>query len=137
MDLFKVLGVNEQFDQGSPNKSTKTYSEADTLLGPSHGETSYCDATKLYEKHLHHESEHKNSNEEPIVEEALENIDFITQLTTVDLVEDLHEDEALEQNCVDECFVCLSLSWGTIAHKASIRTIWQIKNVLSNEKDHQ
>lgn len=129
--------MNEQFDQDSPNKSSNTNSEADTLLSPCHGETSDRDTTKLYEKHLHHESEHKNANEEPIVEEALEYVDFITELTTVDLVEDLHEDEALEQNCVNEGFVCLSLSWGTIAHKASVRTIWQIKNILSNEKDHQ
>lgn len=94
------------------------------MLGPSHRETSDCYASKLYENHLHDESEHKNADEKPVVKESFENINLISEFTTVDLVEYLHEDKTLEQNCVDESLVRLSFSWGTVAHEASIRPIW-------------
>lgn len=66
------------------------------MLGPGHRVASDCDSSKLDEKHLHNECNSDNCQKEPIVEETNKDIDFISKLTTVDLIENLHENETLE-----------------------------------------
>jgi len=55
---------------------------------------------------LHSESQRSYEQEQRVVEEASENIELlVTQLTRVDLVEDLHKHKCLEEHRVDDCFV--------------------------------
>jgi hypothetical protein len=54
---------------------------------------------------LNDKSEHHYSDEKPVVEESFENVDLVSQFSTVNLVEDLHENKRLEDYCVDYRFV--------------------------------
>jgi hypothetical protein len=128
--------VNEQLSQGSPNQTASTDSKADTLLSPGHRPASHRDSSELNEHHLYDESETKNCDEEPVVKESSEDIDFVSQLTAVDLIENLHENKTLEQDRVDKCLVDLFLRWGTIRDKVCLRWVGQIKNILSSKQNH-
>jgi len=54
--------------------------------------------TKLYQNDLHYYRKDNNKEEHVIVEEVLKDIQFRTlQFSTVDFIEDLHEDKSVEE----------------------------------------
>ena len=58
-------------------------------------------ATKADEDYLDNGGEYEDDDEEPIVEEALEDVVLSRfDLSRVDLVEELHEHEGVEEHCV-------------------------------------
>lgn len=65
------------------------------------GDSSERVSTELNAADLDHDGDHKNEQEERIVEEVLEDVDFVRfQLSGVDFVEDLHQHEGIEENAV-------------------------------------
>ena len=73
--------------------------------------------TELDNDHLNTEGEENDANEHPVVEEVLEDVELmLTELTGVDLVEQLHEDEGLEHHSVAFNFH----SW-LVGHPTSFR----------------
>ena len=73
--------------------------------------------TELNYQNLDHNSEEFDGNEEPIVEEPLENVKFfLLEFTTIYLIEHLHENENLEENRVMHCDV--GVPWAGLAAEA-------------------
>lgn len=60
-----------------------------------------CVSSELHAADLNYESEDEDDEEEGVVEEVLEDIDFVgLEFAGVDFVEDLHEDEGVEKEAV-------------------------------------
>jgi hypothetical protein len=91
---------NQNLDHQTPEKTTGPDSDANTILCPIQRVAPNSDATELNEKDLHYYCHYHNCQENPVVEKVSEDVDFVSKLTAVDLVENLHENETLEQDCV-------------------------------------
>ena len=105
-------------------------------------------SSELDAHHLHSESQSSYEQEQRVVEEASENIELVvTQLTRVDLVEDLHKNKCLEQHRVDDCFVGIR-----VQRESRVRVVVlpalsvvkgisffvrQVENVFAFEKEQQ
>jgi hypothetical protein len=69
----------------------------------------------LYQQNLHEEGENQDTNEDPIIEEVLKYVVFVSKFSAVNLVEDLHEHKGLENYSIDDGLVNRGLfsgSWG-------------------------
>ena len=102
-----------------------------------------CQATKLNKEHLDNESGDQDSNKDPVIEEVFKNIEGVTKLSAVDLIENLHEYKCLEQDRVVCCFVQLIHCLGAVGllwhaeRESSVSIVRQIENVFSTNKNNQ
>lgn len=89
-----------EFDDKSPNKLKGTYGKAEDILVHVQWLALYNFTTVLNHCHLDKDCEHCYENKKTVVEESFENIQFTEfNLSSIDLVENLHEYENLEHEC--------------------------------------
>lgn len=88
-------------DHETPDKLSSTEEDADSILVHGKWVTFNDSSTDLDENHLDNESEDNNTDELGISHDTGEDVEFsFLDLTSVDLVEELHEDEGLEDHGV-------------------------------------
>lgn len=102
VDEFELPPINRSvFEEITPDKSERTNADADQVLFQIElvglGEF----ATNFNEANLNNCSSHQDSSEHAVVEDSGENIEFTEgDLSSVDEVENLEEDEGLEDQGV-------------------------------------
>lgn len=98
------------FDNETPEELASTEKDADNILLHAHWVTFDDSSTDLDENHLDNESEDNYTDELGISSDTGKDIEFtVFDLTSVDLVEELHEHEGLEDHSVMDKL----LGWST------------------------
>ena len=88
-------------------------------------------ASELNNQNLDHNGEEFNGNEEPIIEEALENIKFfLLKFPAIYFIEHLHEDKNLEENSV--MYSDIRVPWARFASQ----TGWHIEDHRALEENY-
>ena len=91
----------EKLHDHAPNERACTDGNADQMLFLTEGDSADWGTTVLHEEVLHDHGAHKDQKEEGVVKEAAEDIELLyTELTSVDLVENLHAHKGLEDDRV-------------------------------------
>lgn len=105
-----VPSKRSTFDDETPNELAHTEKDADDVLLHVDWVTFDDSSTDLDENHLDNESEDNYTDELDVSGHTGEDIEFsVFDLTSVDLVEELHENEGLEDHSVMDKF----LGWST------------------------
>lgn len=140
LHVSKVVWSDCKLNQEAPNDATGTDTKADTVLGPVEWVAPDGDTSKLHQENLNNDGDGDNEDEEPVVEEVSKDVEIITQLTAVDLVEHLHEHESLEYHRIYDSLVLLQLmtvSIFVVFEELSVVVVWKIEHGLSCEEKHQ
>lgn len=104
---FEEPRWQNDLDNNTPDESEETKAEADSLISVGQWSGSEWATTILNHAVLNHEAENHDDDEPSVVAEAFEDVVvLVTELTSIDLVEELHEDEALEDNGVELALLC-------------------------------
>jgi len=103
-------GKRSLFNDETPDELAKTEEDADEVLLHAERVAFHDSSADLDENHLDNESEDDNTHELGVSCDTGEDVEFtVLDLTGVDLVEELHEHEGLEDHGVMDEF----LGWST------------------------
>ena len=105
LNSFVKANALEEFEWNllenkSPDKFSSSESKADVVLLSIKSMSLDDLSSNLNKSDLNSNCEEDDKNEEPVVEHALEDIHLsLLDLSSVNLIEELHEDEDLEDEC--------------------------------------
>ena len=99
--LFKPGGRNENFADDCPGDDHSCQANGVDVLIRSERDCAQGPSSDVNDSDLHNESDRRDAQEPVVLEDPSEDIQLlILELAGVDLVEQLHENEELEGNCV-------------------------------------
>jgi len=129
-----VPSKRSTFDDETPNELAHTEKDADDVLLHVDWVTFDDSSTDLDENHLDNESEDNYTDELDVSGHTGEDVEFsVFDLTSVDLVEELHENEGLEDHSVMDKF----LGWSTkflLVWEESLLVIWALSFIFRVSK---
>ena len=109
----------DELEDQAPDEGERGDGSADSVVAHRQRVGPHVFTTELDDEHLDAEGEDYDEDEHEVVEEVGEHVELsLSELTCVDLVEELHEDEGLEDDSV-----ALNLGGRLIDHPFRFRTI--------------